>query len=71
METTGNDYLKQQVEERFSVGNGVARWRNSAEAGEAKAGSFYASMYGPPEEAAILARALLRAGGRTSATSAA
>ncbi len=62
--TTGNDYLKQQVEELFSIENGIAKWTNTAETGEAKAGGFYSSMYGPPEEAAVLARALLKAGGR-------
>ncbi|HKR65935.1 MAG TPA: amidohydrolase family protein [Thermoanaerobaculia bacterium] len=64
METTGNDYLKQQIEERFSIANGVAKWTNSAETSEGKAGAFYASMYGPPEESAVLARAVLRAGGK-------
>lgn len=64
METTGNDYLKQNVEERFSIANDVATWKNSAESGQAKAGGFYASMYGPPEEVGILAKALLKAGGK-------
>ena len=64
MTITGNDYMKQAVEERFSVAGDTATWKNSAEAGQAKAGSFYASMYGAPEETAILARALLNAGGR-------
>ncbi len=63
METTGNDYLKQQITERFSIENGTAKWTNSAETSEAKAGAFYASMYGAPEETAVLARALLKAGG--------
>lgn len=64
MHTTGNDYFKQQIEERFDVENGVARWSNTAERMEAPAGGYYSSMYGPPEEAAVLARALLRNGGR-------
>jgi imidazolonepropionase-like amidohydrolase len=62
--TTGNDYLKTQVEEQFRVDGGRATWKNSSEAGDAEAGAFYSSMYGPPEESAILARALLKAGGR-------
>ena len=62
--TSGNDYLKQQVEERFDVSSGRATWKNTAESGDAPAGPFYASMYGAPEELAILARALLRNGGR-------
>jgi cytosine/adenosine deaminase-related metal-dependent hydrolase len=64
MLTTGNDYLKQQIEERFSIDNGTARWKNTAETSEGKAGAFYASMYGPPEKSAVLARALLKAGGK-------
>lgn len=62
--TTGNDYLKTPVEERLTTTTDTASWKNSSEAGEGKAGAFYSSMYGPPEESAILARALLKAGGR-------
>jgi len=64
LETTGNDYLKQQIEEHFAVANGVATWKNTAESGTDKAGALYASMYGPPEELGILAVALLRNGGK-------
>lgn len=64
METTGNDYMKQQIEERFSIDGATARWKNTAETAEGKAGGFYSSMYGPPEETAMLARALIRNGGR-------
>ena len=64
IETKGNDYFKQQIEERFVVENGVAKWKNTAESGEEKAGSLYASMYGPPEELGILVNALLRNGGK-------
>jgi imidazolonepropionase-like amidohydrolase len=60
METTGNDYFKTPIEERFTTDGGTARWKNTSEAGEAPAGAMYASMYGPPEELAVLARALLR-----------
>ncbi|HUP62880.1 MAG TPA: hypothetical protein VNA69_20980 [Thermoanaerobaculia bacterium] len=52
------------VDFSFTVENGVAKWKNTAESGEEKAGSLYASMYGPPEELGILANALLRNGGR-------
>ena len=61
--TTGNDYLKDPVDERFDTSGSSVTWRNSAEAGEGKAGPYYSAMYGPPEEQAILARALLKAGG--------
>lgn len=64
MLTTGNDYLKMQVEERFAIANGRATWSNTAEKGDPQTAGFYTSMYGPPEESAILARALLRNGGR-------
>ena len=62
---TGVDYYKGPVDERFVVASGKANWKNKAEQGEkAVAKAFYSSMYGPPEEGALLARALLSAGGR-------
>lgn len=64
MTTTGNEYMKQTIEERLATEAGVAKWKNSAESGEGKAGAFYASMYGPPEETGMLAKALLAAGGK-------
>jgi imidazolonepropionase-like amidohydrolase len=59
--TDGNDYLKADVHEEFSIDAGNARWKNKAEQGQRKlAGSnFYVSMYGPPEESALLVRAAL------------
>ncbi|HEY0159522.1 MAG TPA: amidohydrolase family protein [Thermoanaerobaculia bacterium] len=67
LRTTGNDYLKQQIEESFNAEDGTPEWKNTAEAGEAAQNGFYASMYGPPEETAILVRAALRNGGRMAA----
>jgi imidazolonepropionase-like amidohydrolase len=68
VQTAGNDYYKQQIEERFDAEDGTPEWKNTSEAGEAaQRGGFYASMYGPPEELAILARAALRNGGRLAA----
>ncbi len=61
--TTGNDYLKTPVEERLTTSGDTVTWRNTSESGEGNAGAFYSSMYGPPEESAVLARALLKAGG--------
>jgi imidazolonepropionase-like amidohydrolase len=61
--TTGNDYYKMSIEERLDSGDKVT-WKNTAESGEGKSGPFYSSMYGPPEESAVLARAVLKAGGR-------
>src|SRR5437899_8540292 len=59
--TTGVDYFKGPVDETFARTGSLARWQNKAEHGERTAGndSFYVSMYGPPEESAILANALL------------
>jgi hypothetical protein len=64
VETTGNDYFKVPIEEAFFVDNGIARWKNTSESGQAPAGGFYSSMYGPPAELAVLAHALLRNGNR-------
>ena len=67
IETTGNDYLKAPVNEKFSYSGGTARWENAAEAGEKKlpdGRAFYVSMNGAPEEFALLAQALLKAPGR-------
>ena len=62
VETSGIDYLKAQVSENFSLTDGVARWKNTAEAGEKKLtnAAFYNSMNGVPEEEALLAAALLK-----------
>jgi imidazolonepropionase-like amidohydrolase len=62
-ETTGNDYYKQQIDERLTADGATLSWKNTAESGSAVAGGFYTSMYAPPEESAVLARALLRNGG--------
>src|ERR1051325_8445243 len=58
MTTTGVDYLKSPVNETFANG----KWSNGAESGSSANGkALYASMYGPPEETAAIARALLAA----------
>jgi imidazolonepropionase-like amidohydrolase len=65
--TDGNDYLKAALAERFVVTGGEAAWKNKVEEGERPlAGpAFYVSQWGPPEELALLVRALLAApGGR-------
>jgi imidazolonepropionase-like amidohydrolase len=60
LNTVGNDYLKAPVAESFTFENGVARWKNTAEADEKRlaAKAFYSSMNSAPEEFALLARAL-------------
>jgi imidazolonepropionase-like amidohydrolase len=57
LKTDGNDYFKAPVAETFANG----AWSNGAERGKTPAvgSSFYVSMYGPPEETAVLVRALL------------
>ena len=64
LKITGNDYFKGEVEETFSSEGKLARWKNKAEQGESAARGMYISFNGPPEELAILARALLAAGGK-------
>jgi imidazolonepropionase-like amidohydrolase len=60
MTTTGVDYLKAPVNETFASG----KWSNGAENGaSANTKALYVSMYGPPEESASIARALLAAPG--------
>lgn len=64
MTTTGVDYLKAPINETFAGG----KWSNGAESGSSKdTKALYASMYGPPEEIAAIARALLAAPGRKQA----
>lgn len=67
IETTGNDYFKGAVDERFTLSGGRASWENKAERGErgVNGPAFYVSLDVSPEESALLAKALLAApGGR-------
>lgn len=65
IETTGHDYFKNPVRETYQVSGDTGAWQNSAEQGQAPAsGAFYTSFNGPPEELAILTRALLAAPGK-------
>jgi imidazolonepropionase-like amidohydrolase len=64
IEITGLDYLKNRVSERFTVEGDRASWTSDTESGSGPPGGFYASFYGAPGELALLARALLAAGGR-------
>jgi len=65
VEITGNDYLKNPVDERFARKNGKAVWHSSSESDSSATPGFYTSVDGAPEENALLARALLKApGGR-------
>lgn len=62
VENSGHDYLKVPVAERFTLADGLARWKNNAESGEKKLSgpAFYVSMNSAPEELALLANALLK-----------
>ena len=62
---TGNDYMKDAVQETFQLKDGTASWKSKAEQGSRKisGAAFYPSMYGPPIETALLARAALDRGG--------
>ena len=65
IEITGVDYLKAPVDERFSLKQGAATWKNRSEEGQQKINgkAFYASISGASEETALLAQALLAAPG--------
>jgi imidazolonepropionase-like amidohydrolase len=61
-ETTGTDYFKNPVDERFERTGMKVSWRNASETGERvlTAPAFFPSLNGPPQETELLARALLR-----------
>jgi imidazolonepropionase-like amidohydrolase len=63
IETSGSDYLKAPVEERYSLRGKRARWKNKAGEGRKTLATpaFYVSQEGAHPELALLARALLRA----------
>jgi imidazolonepropionase-like amidohydrolase len=63
LETTGNDYWKNPVHETFTRENGRASWKSSSEndSREVSGPAFFLSLNGPPQEAALLAKALLAA----------
>src|SRR6185437_1926488 len=61
IEITGVDYLKAPVDERFSLKQGVANWKNRSEEGQKNltGKAFYTSISGTPEETTLMAQALL------------
>src|SRR5579864_5105654 len=65
-ESKGVDYMKNPVVETFALRDGQAIWKNQAEDEKvANAGDkFYVDLNGGPESGALLARALLRNGGK-------
>ncbi|MGE5346868.1 MAG: amidohydrolase family protein [Acidithiobacillales bacterium] len=64
---TGNNYLKDKVDERFTLGKGTARWKSTVEAGERRtsAAALYLPFDTVPEMDAVLVRALLAAKGNS------
>lgn len=65
-ETLGNDYMKNAVNETFTLKDGVATWKNQAEDGhESKAaGRFFIGVDAGPAGTYQLAQALLKNGGK-------
>src|SRR6266496_2288543 len=61
VDQTGVDYLKAPVDEHFEVKDGIARWKSTAEHGEAAAGPFYVSNNSAAAETAFLVAALQKA----------
>ncbi|MDY7225206.1 amidohydrolase family protein [Hyalangium rubrum] len=63
VETQGADYLKAQVNERYTVSGTQHSWKNSAEEEqrEVPGAVFYLSLNSPPEETVLLIRAALKA----------
>lgn len=61
-ETTGVDYFKNPVDERFERTGMKAVWRNASEHGEQvlTGPAFFSTLNGPPQETELLARALLQ-----------
>ena len=62
---TGNNYLKDGVDERFTLEKGTASWRSTVESGERRvtAPTLYLPFEDVPEMAGILVRALRAAKG--------
>ncbi|MFC3711071.1 amidohydrolase family protein [Sphingoaurantiacus capsulatus] len=61
----GVNYYKLPVAERFERKGGTASWKAANDSGSVASNAFYLPSQGTPEHAAILARALLKAPGRT------
>jgi Amidohydrolase family len=66
IQVSGHDYLKAEVTESFAWKNGTSTWKNAAEQGEGRSthGAFYLRLAESPDDSALLAKALLAAGGK-------
>ncbi|MFI5180739.1 MAG: amidohydrolase family protein [Thermoanaerobaculia bacterium] len=62
---TGNNYLKDRVDERFTLEKGTARWKSTAETGEARLSApvLYLPFEDVPETSGLLVKALRAAEG--------
>ncbi len=60
----GTDYMAATVNETFAADESGASWKSTADLGESDRAGFYVSLDGPPEESALLARALQAAPGQ-------
>jgi imidazolonepropionase-like amidohydrolase len=65
-ESKGVDYMKNPVTENFTLRDGRATWKNQSEDENAPNadGKWYIDLNGGPESGALLARALLKSGGK-------
>ncbi len=65
-ETHGNDYMKNAVNETFTLKDGVATWKNQAEDGHQSnaAGRFFVAVDAGPANSYQLVQALLKNGGK-------
>jgi imidazolonepropionase-like amidohydrolase len=65
-ETKGVDYMKNPVDETFSIKDGTATWKNQAEDGrrETAAGRYFIDLDGGPSSFLFLVQALLRNGNK-------
>lgn len=62
VEVEGNDYMKDPVHESFEAKAAASSWKNKAEQGSRKVSgpAFYPSMFGAPNESALLVAAALQ-----------
>ncbi|HXY08221.1 MAG TPA: amidohydrolase family protein [Terriglobales bacterium] len=67
-ETKGVDYMKNPVNETFSMNDGTARWKNQAEDGhrDNSAGRYFVDLDGGPTSLFLLVKALLMNGNKLS-----
>lgn len=65
-ETSGVDYLKNSVNERFSLSGGEAKWKNTSEDSRQSNATnrFYVGLNGGPAASYLLAQALLKNGSK-------